>query len=98
MSGLKSEVISRRRTLSLLGLATLVLALPATALTGSDAEAQTQKPAPETPETGTERRQERRTGRVGRRSRRRAARSRGREERRQLRHEGGEEKGGKEMK
>ena len=98
MSKLRSEVISRRKVLSLLGLATLVLALPATVLTVSDAEAQAVAPAPKTPETGTERRQERRTGRVGRRSRRRAARRRGHEERRKLRREGGEEKGSKEMK
>jgi hypothetical protein len=98
MSKPKSEVISRRKALSLLGLATLVLAVPGTVLTVSDAEAQTQQPAPVAPETGTERRQERRTGRVRRRTGRRAARRKGREERRELRREGGEEKGSKEKK
>jgi hypothetical protein len=99
MSKLTSEVISRRTALSILGLATLVLALPGAVLTASDAEAQAPQPAaPEAPETGTERRQERRTGRVRRRSRRRAARSRGREERRELRHDGAEEKGSNEKK
>ena len=98
MSKLKSEVISRRRALSLLGLATLVLAVPGTVLTVSDAEAQAQQPAPEAPVTGTERRQERRTDRVRRRTGRRAARRKGREERRELRREGGEEKGSKEKK
>jgi hypothetical protein len=98
MSKLKSEVVSRRRALSLLGLATLVLAVPGTVLTVSDAEAQAQQPAPKAPETGTERRQERRTGRVRRRRGRRAARRKGRGERRELRREGGEEKGSTEKK
>jgi hypothetical protein len=98
MSKLKSEVIPRRRVFSLLGLATLVLALPATGLTVSDAEAQAQQPAPETPETGTERRQERRTGRVRRRTGRRAARRKGREERRELRRGGEEKKGSEETR
>jgi hypothetical protein len=98
MTTLKSEVISRRSALSLLGLATLVLTVPGAVLTVSDAEAQTQQAAPETPATGTERRQERRTGRVRRRTGRRAARRKGREERRELRREGGEEKGSKEKK
>jgi len=89
MSNLKSGVISRRKALSLLGLATLGLTVPATVLTVSDAEAQAQQPAPV---TGTERRQERRTGRVKRRTARRAARRKGRAERRELRGEGGEEK------
>src|SRR3954470_24698295 len=72
MSNLKSEVISRRKALSLLGLATLSLTVPATVLMVSDANAQAQQPAPSAP-TGTERRQERRTGRVKRRTGRRAA-------------------------
>ncbi len=93
MSKLESEVIPRRRALSLLGLAPLLLALPATVLTVSDAEAQAQQPAKEAPETGTERRQERRTNRVKRRTGRRAARRKGREERRELRGKGGEQKG-----
>src|SRR3954470_20321223 len=92
MSDLKAEVISRRKALSLLGLATLSLTLPATVLTVSDAEAQAQQPTPATPTTGTERRQERRTGRVKRRTRRRTARRKGRAERGELRRDGGEEK------
>jgi hypothetical protein len=98
MSNLRSEAISRRKALSLLGLATLGLTVPATMLTVSDAEAQAQQPAPAAPETGTERRQERRTGRVKRRAGRRAARRKGREERGEARREGGEEKGSKEKK
>lgn len=38
---IKSEMISRRRAFSLLGLAALCLAVPATILTVSDAEAET---------------------------------------------------------
>jgi hypothetical protein len=63
MSKLNSEVISCRKALSLLGLATLGLTVPATMLTVSDAEAQQPAPgtAPSTaPVTGTKRRQERR--------------------------------------
>ena len=57
-----SEVISRRRAFSLLGLAAaLGVALPTTVLTVSDAEAQT---------AGSERREERRTGRKERREER----------------------------
>jgi hypothetical protein len=92
MSNLKSGLISRRKALSLLGFATLGLAVPATLLTASHAEAQAQQPAPAAPMTGTERRQERRTGRVKRRTGRRAARTKGRAERAKLRREGGEEK------
>jgi len=98
MSKLNSEVFSRRKALSLLGLATLGLTVPATVLTLSDAEAQQAAPgtAPSTaPETGTERRQERRTGRTRRRTGRRAARRKGREERGELRSGGGAEKGSK---
>ena len=40
MSKLNSEMVSRRKALSLLGLATLGLTVPATVLTLSDAEAQ----------------------------------------------------------
>ena len=91
---IKSEVISRRSALSLLGLAALGLAVPATVLTVSNAEAQ-QPAAPTAPAaapmTGTERRQERRTGRVKRRVYRRKARRKGRDERRELRT-GSEEK------
>jgi len=94
MSKLNSEVFSRRKALSLLGLATLGLTVPATVLTLSDAEAQQAAPgtAPSTaPETGTERRQERRTNRTRRRTGRRAARRKGREERGELRRGGGAE-------
>jgi len=88
---IKSEVISRRSALSLLGLAALGLAVPTTVLTVSDAEAQ-QPAAPTAPATGTERRQERRTRRVRRRVYRQKARRKGREERRELRRTGNEEK------
>ena len=84
-----SGVISRRRMLSLLGLAAIVV--PAMGLTVSDAEAQqtsAQTGTPAAPQTGTERRQERRTGRVRRRVARRKARRKGRAERRQLRRGG----------
>ena len=94
---IKSEVISRRSALSLLGLAALSLAVPTAVLTVSDAEAQQQPaapgappgaPPPGAPMTGTERRQERRTRRVSRRK----ARRKGRAERRELRRTGSEEK------
>ena len=77
-----SGVISRRRALSLLGLAALSLAVP-TVLTVSDAEAQQPAPPPDA-QTGTERRQERRIGRTERRQERRT----GRLERRLTRREG----------
>src|SRR3954452_18991458 len=90
-----AEIISRRRALSFLGLAAMSLAVPSTLLTVSDAEAQqpspTEKPpttAPATKQTGTERRQERRTSRV----KRRTARKTGRSQRRQLRRKGTKEK------
>ena len=75
MSEIKTtEVISRRRALSLLAFASaLGLALPATVLIASDAEAQT---------SGMERRGERRTGRHERRGERRTGRTERREERR----------------
>ena len=61
---IKSEVISRRRALSLLGLAAaLSLTVPPTVLMVSDAEAQpapAPAPAPAGEKTGTERRHERR--------------------------------------
>jgi hypothetical protein len=100
----KSEVMSRRRALSLVGLAALSLAVPTVLTmsdaTVSDAEAQAAPPtAPPAqtpaagPETGTERRQERRTRRVKRRVGRRTARRKGRQERRELRRgTGGEDK------
>jgi hypothetical protein len=97
---IKSEVISRRKALSLLGLGTaLSLAVPSTVLTVSKAEAQVPPPQPPqlppllpgaqpvTPpgaQTGTERRQQRRTGRTERRQQRRT----GRTERRQKRRTG----------
>jgi hypothetical protein len=73
---IKSEMISRRKALSLMGLAAVFgLAAAPTVLTVSDAEAQT---------VGMERRQERRAGRHERREARRA----GRHERREVRRTG----------
>ena len=73
---IKSEMISRRKALSLMGLAAAFgLAAAPTVLTISDAEAQT---------VGMERRQERRTGRHERREVRRT----GRHERREVRRTG----------
>jgi hypothetical protein len=71
-----SEMISRRKALSLMGFAaTFAVSTVPTVLTISDAEAQT---------TGMQRRQERREGRHDRRDDRRT----GRTERRQGRHPG----------
>jgi hypothetical protein len=71
---IKSEMMSRRRVFSLLGLAAaLGFAAPTTVLTVSDAEAQT---------AGMERRQERRGGRTERRQERRTGRTGRRQERR----------------
>ena len=71
---IKSEAISRRMALSLFGkVAAFAVAASTTALTVSDAEAQT---------VGMERRQERRAGRHERREVRRAARTERREVRR----------------
>ena len=64
--------VSRRTALSLMGIAALGLALPATLITATDAEAQT---------VGMDRRQDRRTGRRDRRDARRT----GRQERRDVR-------------
>ena len=99
---IKSEVISRRKALSLLGLAAAFsLAVPPTVITVSEAEAQQAPPSqplvpfgqPAAPQTGTERRQERRTRRVKRRVERRKARKEGRKKRRELRRgKGSEEK------
>ena len=73
---IRSEMISRRKALSLMGLAAAFgLAAAPTVLTVSDAEAQT---------VGMERRQERRAGRHERREVRRA----GRHERREVRRTG----------
>ena len=70
---INSEMISRRKALSLMGLASAFgLAGASTLLTVSDAEAQTAAaPTAAAPTTGTERRQERRTGRADRREQRR---------------------------
>ena len=71
---IKSEAISRRRALSLFGkVAAFPVLASTTALTVSDAEAQT---------AGMERRQERRSGRHERRDERRTGRTARREERR----------------
>ena len=83
MSGkIKSEMISRRRALSLLGLAAaLSLAVPSTVLTVSEAEAQQAAP-PASEKTGMERRHERRKHRRERRHERRKHRRERRHERR----------------
>ena len=81
----KSEMISRRRAFSILGLATLGLAVIPNLLMVSEAEAQTTTTTPHPPQTGTERRQERRTERTRRRKERRTARQTGRKERQQAR-------------
>ena len=74
---IKLEAISRRKALSVVGLgAALVLLVPSALM--SDAEAQ---------ETGTERRQERRTRRTERRQERRTRRTERRQERRKGRAE-----------
>ncbi len=70
---IKSEMISRRRAFSLLGLAALSLAVLPTILTVSDAEAQT---------VGMQRRAARRAGRHMRREERRTGRHMRREHRR----------------
>jgi hypothetical protein len=71
---IKSEIISRRKALSLMGLAAAFgLAAAPTVLTVCDAEAQT---------VGMQRRQERRAGRHERRDERRTGRTERREERR----------------
>jgi Ni/Co efflux regulator RcnB len=78
-----SEVISRRSALSFLRLAALSLAATPAVLAVSDAEAQ---------QTGTERRQERRTERTERRQERRTGRTERRTERREGRGERREER------
>jgi hypothetical protein len=89
MSEEKPEAISRRKALSFLGLGS-ALVLVAPTLFMSHVEAQ---------ETGTERRQERRTRRTERRQERRTRRTerrqerrKGREERREIRRKGREER------
>jgi len=86
---IKSEMISRRKALSLMGLAAAFgLAAAPTVLTVSDAEAQTAAaptataPTATAPTAGMERRQQRRAGRHERREERRAGRHERREERR----------------
>jgi Ni/Co efflux regulator RcnB len=87
----KSEAISRRRALSLFGkVAASAVAACTTALTVSDAEAQT--PGAEAPTPGVERRQERRSERHERREERRSERHERREERRTARTERREER------
>ena len=83
---IKSETISRRKALSLMGLsAAFGLAAAPTVLTVSDAEAQTAAaPTAAAPTAGMERRQMRRTARTERRQMRRTART----ERRQVRRTG----------
>jgi hypothetical protein len=105
--GKRSEsMVSRRSALALCGYAAVfgLVASPAI-LMMSDAGAQTSTPptAPatpstETPQSGTERRQDRRTGRTERRqdrrtgrTERRQARRTGRTERREQRHDGAAE-------
>jgi hypothetical protein len=86
---IKSETISRRKALSLMGLAAAFgLAAVPTALTISDAEAQTAAaPTAAAPTTGMERRQERRMARHERRQDRRMSRIERRHERRMARIE-----------
>ncbi|MPR10648.1 hypothetical protein [Microvirga tunisiensis] len=81
-----SDLISRRRALSLVGWAAVLgLAAPAAVLTASHAGAQTPVPVTPPPATGTpgmQRRKARRTGRDERRDERRTGRTERREERR----------------
>ena len=81
----KSKMTSRREAFSILGLATLGLAVMPNLLMVSEAEAQASTTTPPAPQTGTERRQERRTERAQRRQERRTARQTGRTERQQAR-------------
>ena len=83
-ANIKSETISRRKALSLTGLAAaFCLAAAPTVLTVSDAEAQAAAaPIATAPTAGMERRQERRTARTERRQERRTARTERRQERR----------------
>jgi hypothetical protein len=78
----ETEIISRRRAFSILGLAALSLAVSPVVLAVSDAEAQPSPTTPQTPQTGTQRRQERRATRTERRQERRTARTERRQERR----------------
>jgi hypothetical protein len=93
---IKSEVISRRKALSLMGLAAVLgLAAATTVLTVSDADAQTGTQAGEKAvekTIGTERRHERREGHHERRHERREGHHERRHERREGRHERREER------
>src|SRR5215216_2659773 len=89
---LEQKRVSRRKAFALFGYAAAfaVVASPAILMV-SPAEAQTSTtpatPATEAPKSGTERRQERRTGRAERRQERRTGRAERREERRTGREE-----------
>ena len=96
----ETEVISRRRALSFLGLAALAAVVPAAILPISEAEAQQPSPPTAPPagsppagappagaQTGTERRQQRRTARTERRQERRMSRTKRRQSRRTGRKE-----------
>jgi hypothetical protein len=95
----KSETLSRRRAVSILGLATLGLAVMPNLLMVSNAEAaeapsSTTTPTPQAPLTGTQRRQQRRLERTERRQERRTGRVERREERRTGRAERASERRG----
>lgn len=78
---IKTEVLSRRKALSIMGLAAaFALAAPPIILTVSDAEAQVDQPAPGGEKTGPERRE-------GRHEHRRERRHERREHGRERRHE-----------
>jgi hypothetical protein len=78
----ETEILSRRKLFSILGLATLALAVPSTVLTVSRAEAQAPS-TPPTPQTGATATPQ--TGRRQRRLARRQARTERRQARRQAR-------------
>ena len=78
----QTEILSRRKLFSILGLATLALAAPPTVLMVSTAEAQAPS-TPPTPQTGATAAPQ--TGRQGRRLARRQARINRRQARRQTR-------------
>ena len=78
----QTEILSRRKIFSILGLATLALAVPSTVLTVSTAEAQAPS-TPPTPQTGATAAPQ--TGRQQRRLARRQARTERRQARRQAR-------------
>ena len=87
----QTEILSRRKIFSILGLATLALAVPPTVLMVSTAEAQAPS-TPPTPQTGATAapqtgRQQRRLARRQARTERRLARRQARTERRQARRQ-----------